>query len=191
MRLEGKVALITGASRGQGAEEAKLFSKEGAAVIATDVLDEDGKKLEAEINRDGGNCLFIHLDVSDPQQWENVISETLKVHKRIDVLVNNAGIAVWGTNDDTTEEIWDNVMDINAKGVFLGPKYVLPEMKSTGADPLLTYRLFPDFGDKRAYNQCITLLKELSDFLQNLLPSNMVSMAFEPTQFIQAQSTHK
>ena len=68
MRLEGKVALITGASRGQGAEEAKLFSKEGAAVIATDVLDEDGKKLEAEINRDGGNCLFIHLDVSDPQQ---------------------------------------------------------------------------------------------------------------------------
>ena len=137
MRLEGKVALITGASRGQGAEEAKLFSKEGAAVIATDVLDEDGKNLESEINRDGGNCLFIHLDVSDPQQWENVISETLKVHKRIDVLVNNAGIAVWGTNDDTTEEIWDNVMDINAKGVFLGTKYVLPEMKKHGSGSII------------------------------------------------------
>ena len=119
MRLEGKVALITGAARGQGAEEAKLFSKEGAAVIATDVLDEDGKKLEAEINRDGGNCLFIHLDVSDPQQWENVISETLKVHKRIDVLVNNAGITRDGLMVRMKEADWDAVLSTNLKGCFI------------------------------------------------------------------------
>ena len=137
MRLEGKVTLITGAARGQGAAEAKLFSEEGATVIATDVLDEDGKQLESEINNGGGNCRFLHLDVSQPEQWETVISETLKTHNKIDVLVNNAGIAVWGTNDDTTEEIWDTVMDINAKGVFLGTKFVLPEMKKNKSGSII------------------------------------------------------
>ena len=137
MRLEGKVALITGGSRGQGAAEAKLFAKEGAKVVITDILDDEGKKIEAEIVELGGECLYIHQDVSNSRDWEDVVSKTVEHFGKIDILLNNAGIAVWGTNDDTSEEIWDSVMDINAKGVFLGTKYVVPEMKKNGGGSII------------------------------------------------------
>ena len=137
MRLEGKVALITGGARGQGAAEAKLFAKEGAKVVITDILDDEGKKIEAEIVELGGECLYIHQDVSNSRDWEDVVSKTVEHFGKIDILLNNAGIAVWGTNDDTSEEIWDSVMDINAKGVFLGTKYVVPEMKKNGGGSII------------------------------------------------------
>ena len=137
MRLKGKVALITGGARGQGAAEARLFVEEGARVVITDILDEEGKKLEAEIIELGGECLFMHQDVSSSQDWEKIVSATVRQFGKIDILLNNAGIAVWGTNDDTSEEIWDNVMDINAKGVFLGTKYVIPEMKKSGGGSII------------------------------------------------------
>ena len=132
MRLEGKVALITGGARGQGAAEAKLFAKEGAKVVIADILDEEGEKLEAEIAELGGECFYTHLDVSDSENWEKTVETAVAHFGKRDILVNNAGIAVWGTNDDTTEEIWDTVMDVNAKGVFLGTKHVIPEMKKLG-----------------------------------------------------------
>ena len=137
MRLKGKVALITGGARGQGAAEARLFAEEGARVVITDILDDEGKKLEAEIIELGGECLFMHQDVSSSQDWEKIVSATVRQFGKIDILLNNAGIAVWGTNDDTSEEIWDNVMDINAKGVFLGTKYVIPEMKKSGGGSII------------------------------------------------------
>ena len=137
MRLKGKVALITGGARGQGAAEARLFAEEGARVVITDILDEEGKKLEAEIIELGGECLFMHQDVSSSEDWEKIVSATVRQFGKIDILLNNAGIAVWGTNDDTSEEIWDNVMDINAKGVFLGTKYVIPEMKKSGGGSII------------------------------------------------------
>ena len=137
MRLEGKVALITGGARGQGAAEAKLFAKEGAKVVITDILDDEGKKIEAEIVELGGECLYIHQDVSNSRDWQDVVSKTVEHFGKIDILLNNAGIAVWGTNDDTSEEIWDSVMDINAKGVFLGTKYVVPEMKKNGGGSII------------------------------------------------------
>ncbi|SVE02544.1 uncharacterized protein METZ01_LOCUS455398, partial [marine metagenome] len=105
MRLEGKVALITGGARGQGAAEAKLFAKEGAKVVIADILDEEGEKLEAEITELGGECFYTHLDVSDSENWEKTVETAVAHFGKIDILVNNAGIAVWGTNDDTTEEI--------------------------------------------------------------------------------------
>ena len=132
MRLKGKVALITGGARGQGAAEAKLFAKEGAKVVITDILDNEGKKTEAEITETGGKCLYMHHDVTNSKDWETIVSKTVEHFGKIDILLNNAGIAVWGTNDDTSEEIWDSVMDVNAKGVFLGTKYVIPEMKKNG-----------------------------------------------------------
>ena len=132
MRLEGKVALITGGARGQGAAEAKLFAKEGAKVVITDILDDEGIKTEAEITELGGECIYMHQDVSNSKDWEIVVTKTVEHFGKIDILLNNAGIAVWGTNDDTSEEIWDSVMDINAKGVFLGTKYVIPVMKKNG-----------------------------------------------------------
>ena len=141
MRLEGKVALITGGARGQGAAEAKLFAKEGAKegakVVITDILDDEGKKTEAEITELGGYCLYVHQDVTDSKDWEIVVSKTVEHYGKIDILLNNAGIAVWGTNDDASEEIRDSVMDVNAKGVFLGTKYVIPEMKKNGSGSII------------------------------------------------------
>ena len=137
MRLEGKVALITGGARGQGAAEVKLFAKEGAKVVIADILDEEGEKLEAELSELGGECFYTHLDVSDSENWEKAVETVVARFGKIDILVNNAGIAVWGTNDDTTEEIWDTVMDVNAKGVFLGTKHVIPEMKKSGGGSII------------------------------------------------------
>ena len=137
MRLEGKVALITGGARGQGAAEAKLFIKEGAKVVIADILDEEGKKLEAEIIELGGECFYTHLDVSNSANWKNTVATAVTRFGKIDILVNNAGIVVWGTNDDTTEEIWDTVMDVNAKGVFLGTQHVIPEMKKSGGGSII------------------------------------------------------
>ena len=137
MRLKGKVALITGGARGQGAAEAKLFAKEGAKVVITDILDNEGKKTEAEITETGGECLYMHHDVTNSKDWETIVSETVEHFGKIDILLNNAGIAVWGTNDDTSEEIWDSVMDVNAKGVFLGTKHVIPEMKKNGSGSII------------------------------------------------------
>ena len=137
MRLEGKVALITGGARGQGAAEARLFAKEGAKVVMADILDEEGEKLEAELSELGAKCFYTHLDVSDSENWEKAVETVVARFGKIDILVNNAGIAVWGTNDDTTEEIWDTVMDVNAKGVFLGTKHVIPEMKKSGGGSII------------------------------------------------------
>tara|TARA_B100000686_G_scaffold17478_1_gene16259 strand:+ start:1484 stop:2347 length:864 start_codon:yes stop_codon:yes gene_type:complete len=137
MRLQGKVALITGGARGQGAAEAKLFVKEGAKVVITDILDDEGKKIEAEITEIGGECVYMHQDVTNSKDWESVVAKTIGHFGRIDILLNNAGIAAWGTNDDTSEEIWDNVMDVNAKGVFLGTKFVVPEMKRNGGGSII------------------------------------------------------
>ena len=137
MRLEGKVALITGGARGQGAAEARLFAKEGAKVVMADILDEEGEKLEAELSKLGAECFYTHLDVSDSENWEKAVETVVARFGKIDILVNNAGIAVWGTNDDTTEEIWDTVMDVNAKGVFLGTKHVIPEMKKSGGGSII------------------------------------------------------
>ena len=137
MRLEGKVALITGGARGQGAAEARLFAKEGAKVVMADILDEEGEKLEAELSELGAECFYTHLDVSDSENWEKAVETVVARFGKIDILVNNAGIAVWGTNDDTTEEIWDTVMDVNAKGVFLGTKHVIPEMKKSGGGSII------------------------------------------------------
>jgi cyclopentanol dehydrogenase len=137
MRLTGKVALITGGARGQGAAEAKLFAKEGAKVVITDILDNEGKKTEAEITETGGKCLYMHHDVTNSKDWETIVSKTVEHFGKIDILLNNAGIAVWGTNDDTSEEIWDSVMDVNAKGVFLGTKHVVPEMKKNGSGSII------------------------------------------------------
>ena len=132
MRLQGKVALISGGARGMGATEARMFAREGAKVVMADILDDDGHRLEAEINETDGEALFLHLDVTSEDEWKKVISATVARFGKLDVLVNNAGITPYGTGDDTTEEIWDRVMDINSKGVFLGTKAAIPEMKKAG-----------------------------------------------------------
>ena len=137
MRLQGKVALISGGARGQGAAEAKLFAKEGAKVVFGDVLDDEGRKTEAEIQEIGGEALYLHMDVTNEGDWEKAVSETVNRFGKLDILVNNAGVVSWGNLEDTTPEEWDRVMDINSKGVFLGTKAVIPEMRKTGGGSIV------------------------------------------------------
>jgi cyclopentanol dehydrogenase len=137
MRLDNKVALITGGARGQGAVEARLFAAEGANVVICDVLDEEGKRIESEINNTGGSSLFAHLDVTDESEWQHVIETTLNSFGKLDILVNNAGIYKWSQVEETTSELWDQTMDINAKGVFLGTKHAIAAMRNSGGGSIV------------------------------------------------------
>jgi len=137
MRLQGKVALISGGARGMGAEEAKLFVREGAKVVIGDLLEEEGRRTEAEINETGGECIFVRLDVTDETQWGNAVSEAVARFGRLDILVNNAGIARIANVEDTSESEWDLVMGINAKGVFLGTKAAIPALRKAGGGSIV------------------------------------------------------
>jgi NAD(P)-dependent dehydrogenase (short-subunit alcohol dehydrogenase family) len=137
MRLQGKIALISGGARGMGAVEARLFAKEGAKVTIGDVLEGEGRKLEVEINATGGEALFMRLDVTREADWQKAIEATVNRFGKLDVLVNNAGISGRGRVEDTAVEEWDRVMDVNAKGVFLGTKVVIPAMRQGGGGSII------------------------------------------------------
>ena len=137
MRLENKVAIISGGARGMGAVEAKLFAQEGAKVVIGDTLDDEGRRTEAEINEIGGECLFVHLDVTDESAWQSAVAAAVARFGKLDILVNNAGI--YRTNDveDTSVEEWEQVMDVNAKGVFLGTKSAIDAMRKNGGGSIV------------------------------------------------------
>ena len=136
MRLDGKVAFISGGARGMGAVEARVFAREGARVGIGDVLDE-GSTVAQEIGETGGDCFFVHLDVTSEAEWQAAIDETVSRYGRLDILVNNAGVSQWGLVHETSEEDWDHVMDINAKGVFLGSKVAIPAMIDSGGGSII------------------------------------------------------
>ena len=137
MRLEGKVAFISGGARGMGAVEARLFATEGAKVGIGDTLVEEGRAVEAEINESGGQCLFAPLDVTSESDWQRAIADTVSAFERLDILVNNAGVSQWSLLHETSEEDWDRVMDINTKGVFLGTKHAIPVMMESGGGSII------------------------------------------------------
>ena len=137
MRLENKVALISGGARGMGAVEARMFAKEGAKVVIGDVLQDEGRQVEAEINESGGECVFLPLDVTDENAWQDAVATTVARFGKLDILVNNAGIARLNTVEDTSSEEWDLVMGINAKGVFLGTKAAIPELRKAGGGSIV------------------------------------------------------
>ena len=137
MRVEGKVALISGGSRGIGAATAELLAAEGAAVVIGDVLRDEGLQTQSRINESGGSCTFLDLDVTDEANWERVVAATVSEYGKLDVLVNNAGISGRTRVEETDSELWDRVMDINAKGVFLGSKVAIPAMRSAGGGSII------------------------------------------------------
>ena len=137
MRLEGKVALITGAARGQGAAEARLFAQEGAKVILADVSDPEGIAVAAEIAEAGGGAIYVHLDVTNESQWDAAVQSAVTSFGKLDILVNNAGIWRRGHVMETSSEQWDDIMDVNAKGVFLGTKSAIPEMRKAGGGSIV------------------------------------------------------
>ena len=121
-RLDGKVALITGGARGQGAAEARLFAREGAKVVFGDIRDELGQKVEEEIQELGGDATYVHLDVTRTPDWEQVIALAESKYGKLDVLVNNAAILIRKEIEDTTSEDWDQIMDVNAKSCGLSQR---------------------------------------------------------------------
>lgn len=133
-RLENKIAIITGASNGMGASHAKMFVEEGAKVVMTDVDVDKGKELA---NKLGENALFIQQDVSNEDDWKRVIEEAEKTYGPVNILVNNAGISIFGYIEDLTLEQYKKVININQASVFLGMKYVLPSMKKANGGSIV------------------------------------------------------
>ena len=136
-RLDSKVVLISGGARGQGAAEAKMMTREGAKVVFGDILDDDGKKVEAEIRELGREATYVHLDVTSEGDWQAAVDTAISGYGKLDVLVNNAGILIRKSLEDTTEEEWDRTMAINAKGVFLGTKHAIPAMRRAGGGSII------------------------------------------------------
>ncbi len=137
MRLAGKVVLISGGARGMGAAEARLFAREGARIVVGDILDAEGKSVEAEVNARGGEAVFVHLDVTREAEWGQAVALAVRRFGKLNVLVNNAGIGGAGRVEDTDAEAWDRVMAVNAKGVFLGTKAAIPAMRRAGGGSIV------------------------------------------------------
>ena len=137
MRLAGKVVLISGGARGMGAAEARLFAREGARIVVGDILDAEGKAVEAEVNAKGGEAVFVHLDVTRETEWAQAVALAVRRFGKLNVLVNNAGIGGASRVEDTTAEAWDRVMAVNAKGVFLGTKAAIPAMRQAGGGSIV------------------------------------------------------
>ena len=155
MRLENKVAFISGGARGLGEVMAKLFVQEGASVVIGDVLEDEGKQVEAEINETGGQCLFVRLDVTDEAQWQQAIAATVARFGKLEILINNAGIYRTRRVEDTSSEEWDLVLAINGKGVFLGTKAAIPEMRKAGGGSIINLSSVAGLvgsADSAAYN---------------------------------------
>jgi 3alpha(or 20beta)-hydroxysteroid dehydrogenase len=128
-RLDGKVALITGAASGMGAAEARRFVEEGARVLLTDVAEEEGRSLAAEL---GTEARFEPLDVRDADAWQAAVAAAESTLGAVTVLVNNAGIVAFGGVLDTDEALFRRLLDVNTVGVFLGMRAVVPSMRKTG-----------------------------------------------------------
>jgi NAD(P)-dependent dehydrogenase (short-subunit alcohol dehydrogenase family) len=136
-RLAGKVALISGGARGQGAAEARLFAQEGAQVVFGDILDAEGTQVEAAIRAQGGEATYVHLNVTREEDWQQAVQRAEARYGRLDILVNNAAIVIHGTIEETSEDDWDRIMAVNMKGVFLGTKYAIPAMRRAGGGSII------------------------------------------------------
>jgi NAD(P)-dependent dehydrogenase (short-subunit alcohol dehydrogenase family) len=138
-RLNGKVALISGGARGQGAAEARLFAAEGAQIVIGDVLDDQAKATAQEINAEARKraVAAVHLDVTRASDWRAAVDACGSEFGGLDILVNNAGIFNTTGLEETTEELWDAVVNINQKGVWLGMKFAVPAMRKRGGGSIV------------------------------------------------------
>ena len=137
MRLENKVAIITGGGSGIGREAALLFAKEGAKVVVADVNEKSGEETAAEIRKNGGDGFFAKLDVTNREQSRQVVKDSLGKYGRIDVLINNAGITQDALLSKMTEEQWERVIDVNLKGVFNCIQALVEVMVNQGSGAII------------------------------------------------------
>ncbi len=133
-RLDGKVALVSGAARGMGHAEARLFAAEGAKVAVCDIIDDEGKALASEI---GSDAIFQHLDVAREEDWAAATAATTSAFGRLDVLVNNAGIGELVSFTDMTLEDYRRVTEVNQTGVFLGMTAAIEPMTTAGGGSII------------------------------------------------------
>jgi NAD(P)-dependent dehydrogenase (short-subunit alcohol dehydrogenase family) len=137
MRLENKVALITGAASGMGASMARLFAREGAKVAIADMLEEEGRQVAAEITQANGAAIFHKLDVTSEAEWRATIDATMAAFGRLDILVNDAGISGSAVDDLFDTAAWERLMAVNATGTFLGMKLAIPIMRQAGGGSIV------------------------------------------------------
>src|SRR6185436_6007663 len=144
MRLQGKVALITGAGSGIGRESALLFAREGASVVVADLNDQAGAAAVDELRAAGGQAIFVHADVSRAADAEGMVRAAEASFGKLDVLFNNAGISHIRDDDaiNTDEEVWDLTMNVNLKGVFLGCKFGIPALRRAGGGSIINTASF-------------------------------------------------
>ncbi len=156
MRLDGKVALITGGASGMGRSEATIFAREGARVVVADILEAEGQQVVADIKAAGGEARFVKLDVTSEAHWREAVATTETSFGRLNVLVNNAGISGSYDPDTMSTAAWDTIMNVNAKGVFLGMKHAIPAMKMAGGGAIVNISSISGFvgqsGIHMAYN---------------------------------------
>jgi NAD(P)-dependent dehydrogenase (short-subunit alcohol dehydrogenase family) len=137
MRLENKVALISGAASGMGASMARIFAHEGARVAIADTLEAEGRQLAAEITQANGAVIFRKLDVTSEAEWRAAIDATLAAFGKLDILVNDAGISGSAVEDLFDTSAWERLMAVNSTGTFLGMKSVIPIMQSAGGGSIV------------------------------------------------------
>lgn len=139
MRLEGKVAVITGAGSGIGREIAQLFAREGARTVVADVNEATGRQVVATIEEAGGEATYVQVDVTQAAGVERMVRETERAHGKLDVIVNNAGVMPQedGSVLQTPEDVWDRVISVNLKGVFLCCKYAIPALLRAGGGSIV------------------------------------------------------
>ena len=136
-RVDGKVAMVTGSGNGMGRAEAVLLAREGAKVAVADLRDEDGRRVQKEIEDTGGTAIFIHLDVTDPASWDNALDEIEGKLGKLSILVNNAGLSATSQKENNSVEGWDNIIGVNARGVFLGCRASIPRMIANGGGAIV------------------------------------------------------
>ncbi len=137
MRLQGKVAIVTGAAQGIGRGSAIQFAKEGAKVTVADIQADQGQETVRLIESKGGEAIFVQTDVSKEDNVRNMVEKTVERWGRVDILFNNAGYAAVKLVEDTTEAEWDHLMAVNLKSIFFGVKYVVPLMRKQGGGAIL------------------------------------------------------
>ena len=136
-RLKNKVAIITGAAKGQGEFEARLFASEGATVVLCDIDVETCGKTAEEISSSGGSAVSMTLDVTSESNWIGVIEQTVEFFGKLDILVNNAGIYSRVPIENASVEEFDHILEVNLRGVFLGTKHAIPAMRTSGGGSII------------------------------------------------------
>lgn len=133
-KLDGRVALISGAARGIGAQSAKRMVEEGARVVIGDVREDLGRKTAEELAAGKDLCRFVTLDVTDPESWQAAVDQTVEAYGRLDILVNNAGVFIGRSLEEISFDEWQKLVDVNLTGTFLGTRIAAPALREAAKD---------------------------------------------------------